>query len=517
MKRIILLLSLVIVAVSMMLAQTVSWVIKPGVYSKIEPCWDNMYIVYKGGNVGVIDSDGKVIVAPSASRITGFYAGFALVLKAEGGQERILGILSTDGSYAKVTGNYYTIPAQEFFSEGLLTIVNARGQAGFMNANGVIEKVFEDTFVSPFSEGFATVGEGEDFRIVNRRFNELSIQLGTVSQVYGGSGVYQGIAIIWDGNGKVYDYDVTQGTCVPVKGSRKSLINLNNIQWDYLGCFATITNRSGTVPYESVQRPSVTLSASMENGKYGYTRDGNSIVPFQFEQAEDFYGSLAIVSIRGAYGLLGLKTSDDAFKVVANNPTISYKKDKDKDLSHKFTLSVPDSWNMEDINVRVTNQDGAELPVVQEGTVYEFKADGGKELQIYSVDVNSGNLKLWKGNLSYNYTPITEVIVVDEVKTNDKPLNLTLKAGNTHADNKDRCYVTATVVNPNPNPVTATVRMSGTDLLTPVSQRITIPAHGSQKVSTYFTVKKAVSAQKVTATTTAGGSATLDGLQLIPY
>ena len=231
----------------------------------------------------------------------------------------------------------------------------------------------------------------------------MSIQLGTISQVYGGSGVYQGIAIIWDGNGKVYDYDVTQGTCVPVKGSRKSLINLNNIQWDYLGCFATITNRSGTVPYESVQRPSVTLSASMENGKYGYTRDGNTIVPFQFEQAEDFYGSLAIVSIRGAYGLLGLKTSDDAFKVVANNPTISYKKDKDKDLSHKFTLSVPDSWNMEDINVRVTNQDGAELPVVQEGTVYEFKADGGKELQDETL---AGNTLDWYDFEARMYDPL---------------------------------------------------------------------------------------------------------------
>ena len=42
-------------------------------------------------NPNDFNGDGRVVVSPEASRITGFYGGLALVLKSDGGKERILG------------------------------------------------------------------------------------------------------------------------------------------------------------------------------------------------------------------------------------------------------------------------------------------------------------------------------------------------------------------------------------------------------------------------------------------
>ena len=231
--------------------------------------------------LGVINGDGSVIVTPEANRITGFYGGLALVLKTDGGQERILGILSTDGSYSKVDGTYFTIPYQEFFSEGLLTVTTPRGQAGYMNGNGVIVKNFNVSFISPFSEGYAVVGENEDYSIIDKRFNTLSIQLGTVSQVYGGSNVYKGVAVVWDGNGKFYNFDVNRGTS-------KKISEPNSLDYDYMYCFSSITKRPEKVPYENPQRSSVSLTVAEKGGKYGYVSNGKPILPYQFEDAEDF-------------------------------------------------------------------------------------------------------------------------------------------------------------------------------------------------------------------------------------
>ena len=172
MKRIFLLIAIVCLVMQIH-AQLITWAVKPGVYTKIEPCWGDMYFAYKGNSIGVINGDGSVIVPPEANRITGFYGGLALVLKSDGGKEKILGILSTDGSYSKVDGTYFTIPYQEFFSESLLTVTTPKGQAGYMNGNGVIVKSFNVSFISPFSEGYAVVGEKTDFSIIDKRFNAL--------------------------------------------------------------------------------------------------------------------------------------------------------------------------------------------------------------------------------------------------------------------------------------------------------------------------------------------------------
>ena len=515
MKRIILT-SFILLTVLTIQAQVVAWAVKPGVYSKIEPFTNDMFLVYKGTQVGVVQGDGRIVVPAEASRITGFYGGLALVLRADGGKERVMGVLTAEGAYSKLDGAYYTIPNQEFFSEGLLTVTDARGDAGFMTVNGSVH-TFDVDFVSPFSEGYATVGDGADFRIINKSYNPLSIQLGVVSQVYGGSNVYQGIAVVWDGNGKLYDFNVKTGACAAMKGSRKSLVNLNNLQWDYLGGLSTVTNRPEQVPYDAPQQLPVTLKTTQQGDRYGYAKGGQVVIPCQFDMAEDFHGSHAVVRQNGRYGLLALHEGNDDFRVVATNQKISYKKSDNKPLSHRFTLAVPASWSGEELNITVTGQNGATMNATQKDGSYEFMSEAVSEECKYLVEVSAGGLSLWTGELAYSYVPKSDPVIVTPTPLQYKPLSVTLKPVNKQADQNHRCYVKATISNPNPEPISTLVTMTGTNLLETVSQRVTVPAHGTKDISTYFTVKKVASGQKVTVTSSAGGQATLDGLQLIPF
>lgn len=515
MKKIVLSIIMAFSIMTAIHAQVVTWSVKPGAYSKIEPCWENLYFVYDGSNnVGVINGEGGIIVPLYASRITGFYGGLALVLKADVGQERILGILSSDGVYSKIEGTYYTIPYQEFFSEGLLTVLSQSGQAGYMNVNGVVVRSFNTTFVSPFSEGYAVVGENEEYSIIDKRFNVLSIMLGSVSQVYGGSNVYNGIATVWDGNGKFYSFDVNRGTCN--KTSKPGTLD-----YDYMYCFSAISKRSANVPYEQPKRFMLSMSAILEDGKYGYAdNNGKIILPCQMDFAENFYGEHAIVKTNGKYGLLSLHKTNETF-FATPRAEIKYRRSAGKRLAHKFSIMVPSLWSAGNLVVRVKDESGMPIDVTNNDGMCEFRSDGGIGTKKYDVEIDGDGLKLWKGELAYNYKVESEPVIVhepiDRPIGNFKPLTVTIKASNTQADKNNRCYVKATVSNPNADAITATVTIIGTNLLEAVSKRITVPAHGTKDISTYFIVKKAVSGQKVTVSTSAGGTASLTGLQLIPF
>lgn len=525
MKRILFLIAVAFSAIIPSYAQLITWSVKPGVYSKIEPCCADMYFVYKGNDIGVINGDGIVIVAPDASRITGFYESYALVLKSESGREKILGVLSENGTYSPVSGDYYTIPKQEFFSEGFATVTNPNGNAGYMNTKGQVEKLFDVTFVTPFTEEYATVGEGRDFRIIDKRFNPLQITIPSNSPIYGGSGVYKGEAIVWDGEASLFSFNVSNGMCNKIKndGLKKAIKN-NLIEWDYLGCFSSITKRPESVSYEQTKRSSETLNATEQGGKFGYAKNGKTILPCQFEQAENFHGNYAIVKSNGQPALLVLRNSDETFAANPTNTEIKYKEKEATALPHKFRISVPSLWNTENINVKIKDINGALIPTSYSEGTFEFKSDGGedKETRRFEVELECDRLWLWNGDITYNYEKEKRTIppvIIDNIKPNFKPLSVSLKTKNTQADKNNRCYVEATITNPNSDAINATVYIKGSNLLeteTP-NQKITVPANGTKVISTFFTVTKAVSGQTITVSTSAGGTATLDGLQLIPF
>ena len=98
------------------------------------------------------------------------------------------------------------------------------------------------------------------------------------------------------------------------------------------------------------------------------------------------------------------------------------------------------------------------------------------------------------------------------------PLDVTVIVVNKTADKNNRCYVTATIINPNNETITTTVNLTGSNEFKAVSEKITIPAHGTASVKSYFTVKKVVRSGTVTVTESlTQREATKSGIQLIPF
>lgn len=114
-----------------------------------------------------------------------------------------------------------------------------------------------------------------------------------------------------------------------------------------------------------------------------------------------------------------------------------------------------------------------------------------------------------------------QVVVQPEVPKQDVskqvPLTIQLKMVNTEAGKDNRCYVSAVVSNPNPKTVPTKITIKGSTSLKTLIQNVTVPAKGSATVKTYFSVTTVLAGQRVTATTSDGGNATLSNVRLTPY
>lgn len=518
-KKIACILALLYIVAMAAQAQLISWAMKPGVYKGIERFLPGFFLVTNDEGMGVVNGNGDVIVEPRATRITGFYENKALVLKNEGKSERILGILSSNGSYVKVENKYYTIKGQELFSEGYLTVTDSSGKVAFMNSNGVIEKEFSDTSLSPFSEGFATVGEGDGFHIIDKKFNPVQIEnlpfMG--ARIEGGTNVCNGKAILWDDYNETFvEYDVKnrKGTKIKKQTLDQIVRDFDDYnKWDYLGCLTMVSGRSSAIPYQKMPEEEVTCKATQQGGRYGYTSGATVILPSQLDNAEDFHGNNAIATLNGKTGLLVWRQSNGQFKAVASPREISYMKSEPANIVHKFSLTLPTLLTPDDISITVINPDGIERTVDCTGTDYEFTDQGRTETCTFPISINSDGLTMWEGTLNYSYTPKEAPKQVEQSVT----LLVKLSMNNTRADENDQCKVTATVSNPTSQSITTVVSMTGSSLLQPTSKRVTIPANGSVKVSTYFMVRgRGAKDQWIKATTSDGSSHTLTGLELIP-
>ena len=497
----------------------VTWAVKPGVYDKIESCADNLYTVHKGNKVGIVDGHGREIVPVQADRITGFYDGLALVLQKEGSSERVLGVFTSSGQYTKMDVACHTVPTLEFFSEGLLPVKFNNGRLGFVNAQGVAVKEFDKsiTRMLPFHEGYAAIGNKD---IVDRNFTPVTMNLKAATEVTEVSSVNNGKAVISvavNGKGALNEIDVRTGKITSEE--------VKNNTSDYLGCIGS--GRPRSIPYESYRpQVSTSITAILQNGKYGYTKGGQTLVPFQFDEAWPFIGNNAVVKSGGKYALLELHKGGAAFGATPDdNGSISYRRSKGKGLSHSFRLDMPsDVGDAVQVNV-VRN--GVTIPATASGSRYEFRADASQGRQEYLVEVSANGLKMWEGSMTYSYNAKSEEVVVpppdgpggitEEKKEKTLPLRVSIAVKNKTADKDKKCHVEVTVSNPNNKEVKTTLTVSGDSGLKGVSKKLTIPAKGSRTVSTHFTVKKVVRNGTVTATESLTGQrASKSGLQLIP-
>ena len=424
MKRFFFTIAIICATIPMLRAQVIKWAVPPGVYDKIEPYWENLYLVHKNGKVGVIDGTGNLVVDTMANRITGFYDGYALVLdmpdKTQDG-DLILGFLSKKGSFTEIKDKYYTIPKQEFFSEGLLTVRNSAKNACFLDVYGNMSHELKGvSSVYPFTGGYTYyyVTDGDNrVSIIDKSFRQVQYRIPSQEGVRYAANLSDGGFLLWNKSTMAFKLKIREN-----RVDKETRYNkIKSLKLDYLGAFREKTGLPESVVYDKLQRGRLHIPSTKQGGRYGYVSNGKVILPCQLERADSIYGNSAVAVKDGRYALLSVCNADGMFSAVAINPDIKFKKNEDTRILHQFSITVPDCYNIEDISVKLSSPHDYELRAKRVGNMFEFQHTPVDEGPMrYNVEIFSEGLTLWIGTISYNYELKKDPVITPSYPSNSR-------------------------------------------------------------------------------------------------
>lgn len=499
--KFIILASVISLHIPVLFAQTAEWLVAPK-YSKIEFLAPGMYKVLLGGKYGVVDNKGNMVLAPEYDEIKPFYEGVAVFGDYSHNGFAFKGLLKENGEMQFVKGKYYLNPYYEFYSDGFIPVQDEKGKYGYLDdrCNPVFKFTNDET--RPFVEGIAPIGKGEDFYWLTSTGEPIYLTLKNGKIPYGGTNFYNGIAYLWDNDGKFYTID---------ENGKITKANINDLMVDYL--YRAGSNKGIDVEY-SYYKPlhDKEWKPTQKNGLWSYVdAKGKPLAPFQYDQVEDFSEGTAIAAINGKWGLLHIVADNSTFYTKANKKRYTYSPGKDCQL--KFKLSIPEKWKSENLTVLVKDK--------STGTLYDLKKElddtyafsyrpsvgRGEEQKTFNVEVKNKDIPIWVGEESYTLIPQAK-------------LQVSLKLNNSEANANDLCTVTATIKNPSSIAVTTTVTLSGGGSNANFNGKtvtVEVPPHGSKSVSGTFLVKKVVLGGWCSVSTSNGASAKRTNLELKPH
>lgn len=486
-------------------AQTVGWQLKPADYTDIARFGNNLYQVVKDGRIGIIHADGTIVVPVAADNISRFYENVALVTVEEAeGKQCILGVLDVDGVYTPFPKPYYTLSGQEFFSDGVISVVNQKGKKGYVNKSGDAVCGFDKSYyrIKPFTEGYAAVSEKRGYYyLIDKHGEKKKLQLpddmvgGSIGYVFN---VWKGKALAIDTYDNFYQYDFTTGEC------RKMGKNLKEYDaTDYLFRPKALTSCDETAPFTSLPAGVQGLAPSLKNGKYGFEENGKVILPCQLNAATPFEDGLSIVDFNGKKGILRLYADQQEFGLTAERSHIEF--DAGTTVSCQFALQIPAAWSSTPIDVMLADgSNGGSVSPVREGSQYVVKVSPAHSMkQEYAVTISSEGLQLWTGSLAYTLKRKVVDLVIN---------SLVLDADITDLDRK----VTGSFViyNPNEEEITANLNMTYSSMIDVVGgypQSVVLKAGERKKMEFYIVTAKNRGKWEhtITVSSSKGGSATI--------
>lgn len=399
MKPVLSLLIIALTAVWSASAQLVMWGLAPAGYKQVEYLGFEMFkVVGPDGQASIVDGKGQTLLEGTAfDTVTPFYDHWALLLSNQSSnKQRIVGCISTDKvcNAFPAENEYYTIEGQTFYSCGLLSVENRSGKKGYIDEEGELVIGFSSGFdkVMPFSEDYAAVFKNGRFLLIDKFGESVTMVLPRVGEIRGGTNVYNGKAIVWDGSGHYYDYDVQTKSCS--KRGKPS----KNATPDYL---YRMTDKGDTPPYMAADGRKG-LSPTASHGKYGYTSpEGKVLVPCQLTAASQFVDGYAIVKTgKGETGILWLDEHPaSGFNIRPVNPSIKYT--AGETVTCSFTVTPPANWPQQDINASI---DGLHVTTADQGKTFSFKYAPTDQSKTFTVNILSHGLTLHASTLSFNFS-----------------------------------------------------------------------------------------------------------------
>lgn len=498
MRRFFLLIAAVLTA-TVALAQTADWLVLPE-YQEIKYFGPEMYKVKKNGKVGILGTNGKVILQPEYDAINYFYDGRSIFVDKTDKGWLLRGVLTEEGEVTMASGTYY-LTEYMFFSDGLLPVRAADGTYGYLNEECRLAFGAVPAPVHPFSEGYAAVGEGDTFCWIDTSGEPLGVRLSNGGTPYAGTNFYNGKAYLNDEDGVCFSLDA--------EGRTRKVNDYPSYNTDYL--FRIGTSAGSSPKYSQYEmQAELQWEPQSRDGRWTFvSSNGTPLTPFQYDEVGAFCNGAAVAAQGGRYGLIHIVEDNSTFYASAQNTSKVFSAGASCDCS--FNLSVPEKWAGEALTVLLKDSEtGQTYSLQRSGQHYTFsyKPSGKKEQKKFLVEVKNKDIKLWSGTTNYSFK--------QKIQAN---LQVSLSVA-TDANSNNRCSVTATISNPSDEAVTTTVRLTGGGTkasFNSVAKKVTIPAYGKRTVSSSFLVQKAELNGWCSATTDHGGSARRNGLQLRPF
>ena len=469
-----------------LLAQTVGWELAPTDYASIVRFGPNLYQVKQKGKIGLIHSDGTEVVPVKASSIGGFHEGLALVTLDESKEShRILGVLNAKGIYTPFSQSYYTLNGQEFYSDGVLSVMDANGKKGYIDEVGNVVCGFDKKYelIKPFTDGYAAVWDGSSsFSLINKNGRPYPLTLPedmvgrTISYVYNPIG---GKVLFFDDYGKCYKYSLQEKRCekLDIKKANPPLptdylfrpkMVLENIDEQVLTA----------APFTKLPAGKIGISPIKENGKFGFSEIGKPILPCQLDSATVFEDDLSIVSLGGKWGILKYYSQQQDFSLSTPQAYIDF--DGGSIVSCQFELQVPTAWNGKQMNVTLNDKDTKDMVShTNNASLYTFQLKPEHSMKkSYNVTVASEGLLLWTGELSYT---LKKKAVGLEINSLVLDHNVT--------DPNYRVPGSFTIYNPNENEVTADISFTHSSMIREVGgypKSVTLKSGERRRVEFYI-------------------------------
>jgi len=454
------------------LAQSVEWGVAPE-YSEIKYFGPQMYKVTKDGKVGIIATDGTILLRPEYDAINLFYEGRAVFVNRTYKGWMIKGVLADDGSVSYAKGEYYLLPFE-----------------------------FTKDEVRPFSEGFAAIGNEETFHWINTSGEQILPRLKNGGTPWGGTNFYDGKAYLWDEDGVFF---------VLGEDGRTTKTQNQDLIVDYL--YRAGTHKGEKVEYAKFEQSfSNQWTPEERNGLWTLmSKTGKPISPFQYDNVSRFSNGTAVACYEGKYGLLRMVDDNSTFSTHTNKNNFVFS--AGMACNCEFQLSVPQKWRDQPITVVLKDPDtGNQISIVNKGRnnysfSYKPNSSSMQENKDFRVEVKNNGIQLWQGQESFTFVQRTK-------------LASSIRVNNADANSNDRCLVTATIKNPSPIAVTTTVTLSGGGNKARFENKtvtLTIPAHSSRSITSNFLVKNVELNGWCAVSTSDGTSSRRSNLELKPF
>lgn len=373
-------------------------------YTTIKPYYsEGMFEVEKHGKKGVIRSNGDIIVPVENDNISLMYNNLAIVTKNEERGERVAGCLTREGKYIPFSQPYYTLSGQKFYSDGLLSVHDANGMAGYINPLGKEVVGFDGRYdlIKPFSEGFAAVFKNKRYSLIDKDGRAVRFTFPNVAELYGGTNVYQGQVYVWDTEGRFYTYNVRNG------GYCKKARKPKNTSIDYLYRFGELTKMTHEIPYDKVKEEASSLVPFESSGLWGYkAQDVITVIP-QFTQAGNFIRNLSVVEKEGEWGIIRY-LPDESFSLTPYNQGGVRFSNGTSSVKCQLQINLPAAWREKKIEaMAVDMKSKKEYQLNKEGNDWSFQVKtNGKEENTYKIVVTGNHLILYHGLATFHLTPL---------------------------------------------------------------------------------------------------------------